>query len=99
MYKKSEAIGKIKLTNQWGHDFSGDMANITVTASGSGKSASLRSGSKTVAELFSDNRTEKGACYFTVESSKTDKDGKTIDFADGDIVNFTVVYTDVLIVK
>ena len=74
------------------------MTSITVTASGSGKNASTVTNAAgayvTVASLFSDNRTEKGACYFTVESSKTDKDGKTIDFADGDIVNFTVVYTD-----
>ena len=70
------------------------MANISVTASGSGKGASTKKDGVDVASLFSDNRTEKGACYFTVESSKTDKDGKTIDFADGDIVNFTVVYTD-----
>ena len=89
--KKSEAIGKIKLTNQRGNAFKVNAA-VVPTATGAG---SVRGGAKAAAisELASD-RKEVGAYYFELDSKKSNSKGDLLDFADGDNVNVTVVVTN-----
>ena len=94
---KTKAIGKIKLTNQWGHAYSNTRTTVSITTSGTSKdTATAQSAS---ASTYSENKTELGAWYFVIKSSKTDDkhNGHATgyaDFVNGDVVNVTAVAND-----
>ena len=89
-----KAIAKVKLVNQWGNAFKGDSsARVVPTATGAGHSTDTYANAAKDSPLASD-RKEVGAYYFELKTKKTDSERKSVEFADGDNVNVTVVVTN-----
>lgn len=95
---KKQAIAKVKLTNQWGNPFKGGTTTTTTTvvATGTGSVNGTEGVKPAKDSSYADDKSEVGAYYFLLDTAKTqynDKKNKdeTVEFADGDTVDVTVV--------
>jgi len=97
---KKQAIAKVKLTNQWGNPFKGGTTTITtVVATGTGSVNENDGVNAAKNSNYADDKSEVGAYYFLLDTAKNQYNAKknkyeTVEFADGDTVDVTVVTTN-----